>query len=137
MLYHIGRPIDQTANEKGHHLWQPFSSLFFCSFVSNQGIITCTFIVLVALANHHISRITPSKNLINPFPNVPIPFYLNLRFSRRILSEINAMHSELVGFPFPAFTVYPNNSSMVSSRPLVHATSMAWRMARSTRLAVV
>ena len=58
-------------------------------------------------------------------------------YSNLMVSAINAMNSELVGLPFPLLTVYPNRSSSVSSFPLLHATSMAWRIARSTRLAVV
>lgn len=53
------------------------------------------------------------------------------------LSATIAMNSELVGFAFVMLTVYPNSEEMESIFPLLHATSMAWRMARSTRLAVV
>src|SRR5699024_464782 len=58
-------------------------------------------------------------------------------YSRRILSALRALNSEFVGLPFPVLTVSPNSSSMVSIFPLLHATSMAWRIARSTRLGVV
>ena len=47
------------------------------------------------------------------------------------------MNSEFVGFPFVLLTVYPKNLCKVSRSPLSQATSMAWRMARSTRLGVV
>ena len=47
------------------------------------------------------------------------------RCSSRILSAIRAINSELVGFPFPALTVYPNNSSIISIFPRDHATSIA------------
>ena len=53
-----------------------------------------------------------------------VTFYLCL-YSKRIVSAISAMNSELVGFPFPPFTVYPNSSSRVSNFPLLHATSIA------------
>ena len=53
------------------------------------------------------------------------------------MSTINAINSELVGFPFPVLTVYPNRSLIVSILPRLHATSIAWRIARSTRLEVV
>ena len=45
-----------------------------------------------------------------------------------------AMNSELVGLPLAEFTVYPKYFCRVSRSPRSHATSMAWRMARSTRL---
>ena len=47
------------------------------------------------------------------------------------------MNSEFVGFPFVLETVYPKKRWRVSKSPLSQATSMAWRMARSTRLGVV
>ena len=47
------------------------------------------------------------------------------------------MNSELVGLPFVLETVYPKKRCKVSKSPLSQATSMAWRMARSTRLGVV
>ena len=45
--------------------------------------------------------------------------------SSRILSAINAINSEFVGLPFPAWIVYPNNSLIVSILPLPQATSIA------------
>ena len=59
------------------------------------------------------------------------------RLSSRILSAIIAMNSLLVGFPRRLWMVQPKQLLRVSTSPLSHATSMAWRMARSTRLAVV
>lgn len=53
------------------------------------------------------------------------------------LSAMRAMNSEFVGFPFVLLTVYPKNRCKVSRSPRSHATSMAWRMALSTRLGVV
>ena len=50
---------------------------------------------------------------------------------------IKAINSEFVGFPFPEFTVYPKSSSIASNFPRLQATSMAWRIALSTRLGVV
>ena len=47
------------------------------------------------------------------------------------------MNSEFVGFPLVLLTVYPKNLCKVSRSPLSQATSMAWRIARSTRLGVV
>ena len=46
-------------------------------------------------------------------------------------------NSEFVGLPFVLETVYPKNRCKVSKSPLSQATSMAWRMARSTREGVV
>jgi len=53
------------------------------------------------------------------------------------LSANIAINSEFVGFPFEADTVYPNMLSTVSVWPLPHATSIAWRIARSTLDGVV
>ena len=53
------------------------------------------------------------------------------------LSAIRAMNSEFVGFPLVLLTVYPKNLCSVSRSPLSQATSMAWRMARSTLEGVV
>ena len=53
------------------------------------------------------------------------------------LSAMRAMNSLLVGLPLVLLTVYPKNLCSVSRSPLSQATSMAWRMARSTRLGVV
>ena len=61
-------------------------------------------------------------------------FFLRCSCSR---SAIMAMNSELVGLPLAEFTVYPKYFCRVSRSPRSHATSMAWRMARSTRLGVV
>ena len=47
------------------------------------------------------------------------------------------MNSEFVGFPLVLDTVYPKNLCSVSKSPLSQATSMAWRIARSTLLGVV
>ena len=48
------------------------------------------------------------------------------------LSLIMAMNSELVGLPRSLWTVYPKYELSTSTSPRSHATSMAWRMARST-----
>ena len=48
-----------------------------------------------------------------------------------------AMNSLLVGLPLAEFTVYPKYFCSVSRSPRSHATSMACRMALSTRLGVV
>ena len=53
------------------------------------------------------------------------------------LSAIRAMNSEFVGFPFVLETVYPKKRWRVSRSPLSQATSMAWRIARSTLEGVV
>ena len=45
--------------------------------------------------------------------------------SRRSLSAIIAINSELVGFPLLAEIVYPNILSTASCWPLPHATSIA------------
>ena len=47
------------------------------------------------------------------------------------------MNSDFVGFPFAAEIVYPNIFSTTSAWPLPQATSIAWRIARSTRDGVV
>ena len=48
-----------------------------------------------------------------------------------------AMNSLLVGLPFALETVYQKYFWNVSRSPRSHATSMAWRIARSTRDGVV
>ena len=47
------------------------------------------------------------------------------------------MNSEFVGFPLVLETVYPKNRCRVSRSPRSQATSMACRIARSTRDGVV
>ena len=47
-------------------------------------------------------------------------------------SAIMARNSEFVRFPFMFDTVCPKNFCKTSMSPLSHATSMAWRIARST-----
>ena len=63
-------------------------------------------------------------------------FYLILYFSL-MLSAIIAMNSLFVGFPLVFCIVYPKYEFSVSTSPLSHATSIAWRIARSTRDVVV
>ena len=53
------------------------------------------------------------------------------------LSAIIAINSLFVGLPLLAETVYPKILSTTSCCPRPHATSIAWRIARSTRLGVV
>ena len=53
------------------------------------------------------------------------------------LSAMRAMNSLLVGLPLVLDTVYPKKRCRVSRYPRSQATSMAWRMARSTLLGVV
>ena len=53
------------------------------------------------------------------------------------LSASMAMNSPFVGLSSFVATRQPNALLSVSMRPLLHATSMAWRMARSTLLAEV
>src|SRR5690606_5164924 len=48
-----------------------------------------------------------------------------------------AMNSLLVGFALVTLMVYPNRLRIDSMFPRLQATSMAWRIARSTRLGVV
>ena len=64
------------------------------------------------------------------------PFLYALR-SMESLSAIMAMNSPLVGLSSGVHTLYPKAVFRVSTRPRFHATSMAWRMARSTLLADV
>jgi hypothetical protein len=64
-------------------------------------------------------------------------FYWACFILRLRQSAIMAMNSEFVGFPFMLETVYPKNYWRVSMSPLSQATSMAWRMARSTLEGVV
>lgn len=61
---------------------------------------------------------------------------LILYFKRR-LSAIIAINSLLVGFPLVFCIVYPKYEFRVSISPLSHATSIAWRIARSTLEVVV
>lgn len=65
-----------------------------------------------------------------------LPFLYALR-SMESLSAIMAMNSPLVGLSSGVHTLYPKAVFRVSTRPRFHATSMAWRMARSTLLADV
>lgn len=65
-----------------------------------------------------------------------LPFHDTL-CSIHDLSATMAMNSEFVGFALLILMVYPNRWEMLSMLPRVHATSIAWRMARSTRLGVV
>ena len=48
-----------------------------------------------------------------------------------------AINSEFVGFPREFCIVYPKYELKTSTSPLSHATSIAWRMARSTLEEVV
>ena len=48
-----------------------------------------------------------------------------------------AINSEFVGLPLLFWIVYPKKEFKVSTSPLSHATSIAWRMARSTLDVVV
>ena len=48
-----------------------------------------------------------------------------------------AINSLFVGFPRRLCIVYPKNEFKTSTSPLSHATSIAWRIARSTREEVV
>ena len=57
--------------------------------------------------------------------------------SMLILSASMAMNSPLVGLSSGVQTRQPKARLSVSTRPRFQATSMAWRMARSTLLAVV
>lgn len=59
------------------------------------------------------------------------------RCSSDSLSASMAMNSPFVGLSSFVATRQPNALLSVSMRPLLHATSMAWRMARSTLLAEV
>lgn len=65
-----------------------------------------------------------------------LPFLYALR-SMESLSAIMAMNSPLVGLSSGVHTLHPKAVFRVSTRPRFHATSMAWRMARSTLLADV
>ena len=49
-----------------------------------------------------------------------------------ILSASSAMNSPLVGLSLGEYILMPKMLFMFSILPLFHATSMAWRMARST-----
>ena len=69
-----------------------------------------------------------------------VPFIRNYdadRCSSDSLSASMAMNSPFVGLSSFVATRQPNALLSVSMRPLLHATSMAWRMARSTLLAEV
>ena len=58
-------------------------------------------------------------------------------YFRRRLSAIMAINSLFVGFPRLFCIVYPKYEFRVSMSPRSHATSIAWRIARSTREVVV
>ena len=78
-----------------------------------------------------------NKKAENPLrPNQKLATSLDLS-CRDNLSAISAMNSEFVGLPFVLETVYPKNLCRVSRSPRSQATSMAWRMARSTLEGVV
>lgn len=69
-----------------------------------------------------------------------VPFIRNYdadRCSSDSLSASMAMNSPFVGLSSFVATRQPNALLSVSMRPLLHATSIAWRMARSTLLAEV
>ena len=52
--------------------------------------------------------------------------------SNIILSATNAINSPLVGFSAPIYARTPKIELILSILPLFHATSIAWRIARST-----
>ena len=69
---------------------------------------------------------------------VPLsPAYALCCFSMPSLSAISAMNSPLVGLSSGMATRQPNARFSDSTRPRLQATSMAWRMARSTLLGLV
>ena len=71
------------------------------------------------------------------FP-VPLPLMAGLAGHRNWRwSEIVAINAELVGLPLFGFVLYPKYFSNTSIFPRDQPTSMAWRMARSTREGVV
>ena len=72
-------------------------------------------------------------------PPVPpfSPAYALCCFSMPSLSAISAMNSPLVGLSSGMATRQPNARFSDSTRPRLQATSMAWRMARSTLLGLV
>ena len=71
------------------------------------------------------------------FPRIPSPAYALCCFSMPSLSAISAMNSPLVGLSSGMATRQPNARFSDSTRPRLQATSMAWRMARSTLLGLV
>ena len=88
------------------------------------------------------------KKTTNPFiDGFTTPFTVNIGYwslmayalccSRRNLSLSMAMNSPLVGLSSLVATLQPKALFRVSMRPRLQATSMAWRMARSTLLAEV
>ena len=85
------------------------------------------------------SRPHPPVSLITFFNALTVPYQALLPFfcSKVSRSAIMAMNSLFVGFPLALETVYPKYFWSVSKSPRSQATSMAWRMARSTREGVV
>ena len=73
----------------------------------------------------------------NVSPRIPSPAYALCCFSMPSLSAISAMNSPLVGLSSGMATRQPNARFSDSTRPRLQATSMAWRMARSTLLGLV
>ena len=67
--------------------------------------------------------------------NYYLAFLTNV--SNRNLSATMAMNSEFVGLDLLILTEYPNTWVIASLLPRFHATSIAWRIALSTRDAVV
>ena len=76
------------------------------------------------------------ESTVLPFPPFS-PAYALCCFSMPSLSAISAMNSPLVGLSSGTATRQPNARFSDSTRPRLQATSMAWRMARSTLLGLV
>ena len=59
------------------------------------------------------------------------------KLSKISLSATSAINSLFVGRSLPIYTLAPNIELIASVLPRFHATSIAWRIALSTLLAVV
>ena len=103
----------------------PPSSFIQASFTSHIGSLLLSSLKKVTFS--------PSPR----FPRIPSPAYALCCFSMPSLSAISAMNSPLVGLSSGMATRQPNARFSDSTRPRLQATSMAWRMARSTLLGLV
>ena len=77
-----------------------------------------------------------SNTIIKVKCEIASNYFVHPHCLHRIQLDIMAINSLLVGFPLLALTVWPNSLSCASMEPRDQATSMAWRKALSTLLAV-
>ena len=135
----------------GHKTAVPPSSLIQLTFTSHTGSLFLSLYAprycLTASAGfgrqfaklRALSRLRRRYDSRKYRPPVPpfSPAYALCCFSMPSLSAISAMNSPLVGLSSGMATRQPNARFSDSTRPRLQATSMAWRMARSTLLGLV